>query len=306
MSVFKPGNYSVKFREFASKALKSPFLSERDRAGLRMVVQSLQSAIHFGLPDCGVILPRAVGKPMPDIRDIIRPPYPVTVLEYSALHGAEVEGMDSPSSRRIVLAVEAKYTGAAATMLIPIVYRDGHKDWMMPLLGWAINQDPFAAGEFSADKGLAVHPHPLMPDLLEKNRELVTSHPLFPAGSTYEQAMLKDAADEISAYADFVQALACSNVGTETIPAARALNRCRVQSGKPKLFDYKVLTLGNVGERGDGHGEGGSDRRSPRSHLRRGHIRNLQSGKRTWVNAAFIRGSGDGFVHKDYRVEAAG
>jgi len=68
-----------------------------------------------------------------------------------------------------------------------------------------------------------------------------------------------------------------------------------------KSFDYHVLSIN--GETWDspyenvGGGHGGV-----RSHLRRGHIRRLSNGKTTWVRAAFIRGSKEGFVNKDYEV----
>tara|TARA_R100001244_G_C5147472_1_gene129062 strand:- start:34 stop:1032 length:999 start_codon:yes stop_codon:yes gene_type:complete len=68
-----------------------------------------------------------------------------------------------------------------------------------------------------------------------------------------------------------------------------------------KSFDYHVLSIN--GETWDspyenvGGGHGGV-----RSHLRRGHIRRLSNGKTTWVRAAFIRGSKEGFVNKDYDI----
>tara|TARA_R110002167_G_scaffold152482_1_gene346495 strand:+ start:87 stop:1085 length:999 start_codon:yes stop_codon:yes gene_type:complete len=68
-----------------------------------------------------------------------------------------------------------------------------------------------------------------------------------------------------------------------------------------KSFDYHVLSIN--GETWDspyedvGGGHGGV-----RSHLRRGHIRRLSDGKTTWVRAAFIKGSKEGFVNKDYDV----
>ena len=68
-----------------------------------------------------------------------------------------------------------------------------------------------------------------------------------------------------------------------------------------KSFDYHVLSIN--GEAWDspyesnngGHG-------GVRSHLRRGHIRRLSNGKTTWVRAAYIKGSKEGFVKKDYDI----
>jgi hypothetical protein len=68
-----------------------------------------------------------------------------------------------------------------------------------------------------------------------------------------------------------------------------------------KSFDYHVLSIN--GEAWDspyesnngGHG-------GVRSHLRRGHIRKFSNGKTTWVRAAYIKGSKEGFVKKDYDI----
>ena len=46
--------------------------------------------------------------------------------------------------------------------------------------------------------------------------------------------------------------------------------------------------------------------RSPREHLRRGHIRRLADGRRIWVNAAIVgAGKGVGVVSKDYALRHA-
>ena len=68
-----------------------------------------------------------------------------------------------------------------------------------------------------------------------------------------------------------------------------------------KSFDYHVLSInGEVWDSPYESNNGGHG--GVRSHLRRGHIRKFSNGKTTWVRAAYIKGSKEGFVKKDYDV----
>jgi len=68
-----------------------------------------------------------------------------------------------------------------------------------------------------------------------------------------------------------------------------------------KSFDYHVLSIN--GEVWDSPYESNNGvHGGVRSHLRRGHIRRFSNGKKTWVRAAYIKGSKEGFVKKDYDV----
>lgn len=97
----------------------------------------------------------------------------------------------------------------------------------------------------------------------------------------------------------FLNALACSNVSIQT-SLPRKPNK-KVKSALP--FDtYHVLTINmpvGASERGGLIGP----HRSPREHLRRGHIRRLIDGRRIWVNATVVAaGRGAGVVTKDYAL----
>lgn len=101
-----------------------------------------------------------------------------------------------------------------------------------------------------------------------------------------------------------LNALSCSNV--RIIESHPKKLRKKVKSALP--FDtYHVLTV-DVGRRGNElPGAGGGTHRSPREHLRRGHIRRLADGRRIWVNAAVVgAGKGVGVVAKDYQVRCHG
>jgi hypothetical protein len=106
----------------------------------------------------------------------------------------------------------------------------------------------------------------------------------------------------IKVFMCFLNALACSNVrGTRSEP--RKAGR-KVKSALP--FDtYHVLTIDVPGRTGGNSGFSGSHR-SPREHLRRGHIRRLADSRRIWVNATVVAASrSGGTVTKDYAIRSA-
>lgn len=108
----------------------------------------------------------------------------------------------------------------------------------------------------------------------------------------------RDVMDEIGATIDFLNALACSNVVTERIDPKRGAKT----KGVLPFDSYHVLV---IKPRASSARDGSSgSHRSPREHLRRGHIRRLESGIKIWVNATVVN-AGIGYrVNKDYRVAA--
>ena len=101
----------------------------------------------------------------------------------------------------------------------------------------------------------------------------------------------------------FLNAISCANVHIKRSEPKRTGRK--VKSALP--FDtYHILTV-DVGRRGDYLSSAVSGtHRSPREHLRRGHIRRLADGRRVWVNATVVgAGKGAGTVKKDYKLRQA-
>lgn len=98
----------------------------------------------------------------------------------------------------------------------------------------------------------------------------------------------------------FLNALACSNVRIQRSEPRKA---GKVKAALP--FDaYHLLAIDAPGGGAAGAATGGH--RSPREHLRRGHIRRLADGRRIWVNATVVAaGRGAGAVTKAYVVRDA-
>jgi len=93
--------------------------------------------------------------------------------------------------------------------------------------------------------------------------------------------------------------MACSNI-TLIDNAPSRLKQSRVKKGKTPLFTYKTLHIKTSYTKGKNKGEG--KHASPRVHLRRGHIRTLNSGLTTWVQSCVVGDKSKGMVHKDYAV----
>lgn len=97
--------------------------------------------------------------------------------------------------------------------------------------------------------------------------------------------------------------LNCSNVVCVENAPPSALNRKRMKSGRTPIYSYKTLHI-KTNERKDPVQPIGSfgERHGPRLHLRRGHIRRLPSGSRTWVQSCMVGSMQEGMAMKEYRV----
>ncbi|MGX7926475.1 hypothetical protein ACWPMX_07865 [Tsuneonella sp. HG094] len=85
MSV-RPGNYSTKIIEqLHCGQLQN--MGVGDQSVMRWVINSIERAHHFLLPDCGKLLPRDTTKPMYIEPDLINPPFDTIMLEYAAESG---------------------------------------------------------------------------------------------------------------------------------------------------------------------------------------------------------------------------
>lgn len=198
-------------------------------------------------------------------------PFPVICLEFP------VKGFGSPpgswlSSKRAVICSEEK----EFISIKPVVFVDERNYWV-PMPEVKLPREGWVNKSIRGPEG--------WPEIF----------PVF-ADSTINT---NDYADEVLALLELLNALGCSNVTTERTP---------VKNGKQKAgalpFDsYHYLVLRNRHETGGAGRTGIGSGRSPREHLRRGHIRRLSSGAKTWVNATVVSaGRTGGTVRKTYVV----
>jgi hypothetical protein len=111
--------------------------------------------------------------------------------------------------------------------------------------------------------------------------------------------ILIDTRDELQMMIQACAVLNCANVETVDAAPGKAASAMRAAKKKAPLFSYKVLQLKPPSRSGR---DAGGTHASPRTHLRRGHIRRLQD-RTIWVRASLVnRGSPDGVVVKDYQI----
>jgi len=152
----------------------------------------------------------------------------------------------------------------------------------------------------SKAKHFRAEPFYLLPEFYEKT--------LAAYGGNREKAyaqIILDSRDEVQAVVQACSVINCANVTTAEISASAALNKKRQEKGKQPFFSYKVLQLSDE-RREAGKGGASGNHASPRMHLRRGHLRRLES-KVVWVRPAMVNaGSNTGVVLKDYAVQPKG
>jgi len=104
------------------------------------------------------------------------------------------------------------------------------------------------------------------------------------SASQAEENLYIDTADEVRATYEFLAAINCANVSTFVKPEPKPLNARRIKKGKTLFYEYHFLSISALAS--EATGAPGSHA-SPRTHLRRGHLRRL-SEKTIWINAAVV------------------
>lgn len=88
----------------------------------------------------------------------------------------------------------------------------------------------------------------------------------------------------------------------KTEPAPEKLNKKREKQGKPPIYEHRIVTLGRPTQIYGSDGADIGDRSSPRMHWRRGHLRDLPSGKRVPVSPALVGVAENGVISHEYRI----
>jgi len=121
--------------------------------------------------------------------------------------------------------------------------------------------------------------------------------------NTTDISLGEDAQKDAPVLLSFINALQCSNVHTERLPARKPTKNAKTTI---PFDEYRILTIDvSRSDAGDANGRGGTHR-SPREHLRRGHIVRPEGRRPFWRNATVVNaGRSLGVVHKDYRVKSS-
>lgn len=122
-------------------------------------------------------------------------------------------------------------------------------------------------------------------------------------GENWQEHAFYNMGDECQAVLGLIEALSCSNVGATRLPVRHKMNKGALKRGALPFDEYHILTLDGQ-SKSSGQGKTFLDRRSPREHLRRGHIRRLDN-KKIWINSMVVNAGNHGKIHKSYELEAA-
>jgi hypothetical protein len=245
-------------------------------------------AVHFKLPEDGYVLPDS-GDSVIISTDVLKPPFPTTVIEY-ATADSELKPGEFRSSKRLILTVDE----GDSVVLYPAFINDDSGKWVPPLVHW----------RFYYGKEI----------VLSRSEAKVITDDILAVGEAWDGAVssrtsldhfipneLRNLNQELSVYMDFCKALAEYDTEfTDHRPDAELARQRRIRGKKP-LYTYKVITI--TGKRRVSEVSKGGTHASPVAHLRRGHWRTYKSGRKSWVRAAMINGT-DGIVVKDYKVES--
>lgn len=117
-------------------------------------------------------------------------------------------------------------------------------------------------------------------------------------GDDWEKFACMDLNDEVGAVLALIEALSCKNVQIEKLPV-RKPNKSAAKRGALLFDEYSVLTINRTN---NSYAAVGGTHRSPREHLRRGHIRHLSTGN-IWVNSTVVSSNVGGKINKIYKLE---
>ena len=304
----------------------------------RRLIDMLQHSVKFILPNCcDLIDPNELRQAH---LDLTRLPFPCVAFEapWEKEDGIEQLGefQQTPATKRIALCWQAspeyellpglnsilEAFPEGGVFVLPIYWGPEHRRWTVALGGSFVPYENTmqdmkleeslpasriahaATIEAGLTKSKAKHfraePFYLLPEFYEKT--------LAAYGGNREKAYAQislESRDEVQTVVQACSVINCANVTTAEVSAPAALNKKRQEKGKQPFFSYKVLQLSDERREAVKGGAGGNHA-SPRMHLRRGHLRRLES-KVVWVRPAMVNaGTSTGAVLKDYAVQPKG
>lgn len=264
-------NYCRQIAKMCATLLAVPSLPKEKAAQFLHIADLCRASQKFLLPEGGILLADPELRGIDDTAEI-HLPHEFTALEYEYS-----EAFDDGKSAKVVLFCR-EYD--SRIWIKPALYSAANGTWMIP-------------------------PEVVLPTQNVISRDssgrIINVVMLRPTGVTGEEFDHHGYGSFCKVVLSLVNALSCSNVKVERSEAGGA--RKAMKKGALPFDDYHILTIDTGGKAGGSPGAGGSHR-SPREHIRRGHIRRYESGLKVWVNATMVNPGIGGKVHKDYMVTA--
>lgn len=304
----------------------------------RRLIDMLQHSVKFILPNCcDLIDPNELRQAH---LDLARIPFPCVAFEAPWEKEDAIEQLgefqQTPMTKRIALCWEAspeyellpglnsvlEVFPAGGVFVVPIYWGPGDRRWTVAMGGSFVPYEN-TMQDVNLDESLPAsriaHTAAMEAGLAKTKAKQFRAEPFYLLPEFYEQALaayggnrekayakiILDSRDEVQTVVQACSVINCANVTTAEVSAPAALNKKRQEKGKQPFFSYKVLQLSDE-RREAGKGGVGGNHASPRMHLRRGHLRRLES-KVVWVRPAMVNaGSNSGVVLKDYALKPKG
>ena len=152
-----------------------------------------------------------------------------------------------------------------------------------------------------ADKRILLHALPTSETLYPRVESKLSRGLAAQSQEELVSEIIVDTGWEAMCVVELCNVLECTNVTTKLFDAPEKLNKKRLSNGRVPFFSYHVLNLVEPSAAKSPPGTG--THASPRQHYRRGHIRRLSPGRKTWVRPAMIGDAARGVVAKDYDVQ---
>ena len=232
------------------------------------IVRAIPQAQHFALPAGGRLFDDGL-RGLDTDRHAIRLPYPVVTVSFA------------DGARRTLVIAQEQHEAGQNTIVVQVAVDTGDGQ------GWGFFPCT-AQPEHTHDDGSV-------------------AWVCFDAiGSRLDRAPMHEAVMAAGrSVLELVEALNCNNVASEVVERIDpAMNARRRRQGKLALYEVRRLVV-KVGDVAHAIGAPVVDRSGPREHLRRGHIRRLPDGRKTWVVCCVVGTRALGVVRKTYAVERA-
>lgn len=230
------------------------------------IVRAIPAAQHFALPQGGRLFDDGLRGLDMDLH-AARLPYPVITLSFA------------DGARRMLVVAQEKREAGRNTIVVQVAVDTGNGE------GWGF--------------------FPCVAQPEQRHDDGSIDWQCFDAiGSRLDRTPMHEAVMAAGrSVLELVEALGCHNVAAEVVERIdAAVNAPRRRQGKLPMYEVRRLVV-KTGDVTHTIGSPVGDRNGPREHLRRGHIRRLPDGRKTWVQACVVGSRALGVVRKTYAVE---
>lgn len=267
---------------------------------LKDTLVTLKNGIKFISPINGRIL----DDDLKGIPDELNLPYPITIIEFLR-EPSEIEleyriNNNGDLMTKVIAIAKQKEKGVIE--VTSVRYSDNLKEWVIT---------PFIAILGTAKYDTNIYNETDISNVyINNNGYMLTSEYRWladkvlsdnAAGISVEDMPKSQLHNAIIGVLELIEMLTCSNVEVVDVPVSK-VRRSLSKKGKLPFDEYKILTIKQRNNNSNKKDPIGTHR-SPREHLRRGHIRTYENGLKIFVSSCVINAGVGGKITKDYVIK---